>query len=186
MRILDANHLAATEHRLGDTRDNAAAPLPGQTLAVLEPALMLITDVVPCQDGHAQERSLLDAILAKVQARDLWVADRNFCVRHFLLGIAVRSGFFIIREHQGLSWEPAGKVRGLGRVEGGRLREQRVAIRDDQGEFVYLRRVVVELDAPTRDGDTAIGLLTNLPAAVDARTVAKPYRERWRAGGALQ
>jgi hypothetical protein len=148
MRILDGNHLAATEHRLRETRDNAAAPLPGQTLAILEPALMLITDLVPCQDGHAQERSLLDDILAKVRARDLWVADRNFCVRHFLLGIAARGGFFIIREHQGLSWEPAGKVRGLGRVEGGRLREQRVAIRDDQGEFVYLRRVVVERSRP--------------------------------------
>src|SRR5947199_329671 len=35
MRILDGNHLAATEHRLRETRDNAAAPLPGQTMAVL-------------------------------------------------------------------------------------------------------------------------------------------------------
>ena len=186
MRILDGNHLAATDHRLQETRDEAAAPLPGQTLAVLEPALMLITDIVPCEDGHAQERSLLDDILAKVRARDLWVADRNFCVRHFLLGLAARGGFFIIREHQGLSWEPAGRVRGLGRVEGGRLRERRVAIRDDQGQPVYLRRVVVELDQPTRDGDTEVALLTNLPAAVDARTVAKAYRKRWRIEGAFQ
>src|SRR5207248_7968086 len=51
---------------------------------------------------------------------------------------------------------------------------------------VYLRRVVVELDQPTRDGDTAIALLTNLPAAVDARTVAKAYRKRWRIEGAFQ
>jgi IS4 transposase len=186
MRILDGNHLAATEHRLPETRDNAAAPLPGQTLAVLEPALMLITDIVPCQDGHAQERSLLDCILAKVRARDLWVADRNFCVRHFLLAIAARGAFFIIREHQGLSWEPAGKVYGRGRVEGGRLREQRIAIRDDQGQRVYLRRVVVELDQPTRDGDREIALLTNLPEEVAARTVAKTYRKRWRIEGAFQ
>src|SRR5436305_1731027 len=68
MRILDGNHLAATEHRLRETRDQAAAPLPGQTLAVLEPALMLSTDLIPCQDGHAQERSLLDDVLAKVRA----------------------------------------------------------------------------------------------------------------------
>jgi IS4 transposase len=186
MRILDGNHLAATEHRLPETRDNAAAPLPGQTLAVLEPALMLISDVVPCQDGHAQERSLLDSILAKVQARDLWVGDRNFCVRHFLLGVAARCAFFILREHQGLSWEPAGKVHGRGRVEGGRLREQRVAIRDDHGRPVYLRRVVVVLDRPTRDGDTEIALLTNLPAEVGARTVAGAYRKRWRIEGAFQ
>jgi hypothetical protein len=130
---------------------------------------LLITDIVPCQDGQAQERSLLDSILAKVQARDLWVGDRNVCVRHFLVGIAARAAFFIIRGHQGLSWEPAGKVRGRGRVEGGRLREQRVAIRDDHGRPVYRRRVVVALDRPTRDGDTEIALLTNLPEEVGAR-----------------
>ena len=56
MRILDGNHLAATEHRLRETRDNAAAPLPGQTLAVLEPALMLITDLVPCGGGLRRMR----------------------------------------------------------------------------------------------------------------------------------
>ncbi len=186
MRILDGNHLAATEHRLEETRDNAAAPLPGQALAVLEPALMLITDIVLCQDGHAQERSLLDQIIAKVQARDLWVGDRNFCVRHFLLAIAGRLGFFIIREHKGLAWESAGKVRGRSRVEGGRLSEQRICIRDDQDRQVYLRRVVVALDEPTREGETEIALLTNLPEQVDARTVAKAYRKRWRIEGAFQ
>src|SRR5947209_18371368 len=58
-RILDGNHLAATEHRLRETRDNAAAPLPGQTLAILEPALMPITAVVPSQDGHPVEPSMV-------------------------------------------------------------------------------------------------------------------------------
>ena len=57
MRILDGNHLAATEHRLAETHPHSAAPLPGQTLVVLDPALMLIRDVFPCEDGHAQERS---------------------------------------------------------------------------------------------------------------------------------
>ncbi len=42
------------------------------------------------------------------------------------------------------------------------------------------RRVTVVLDEPTRDGDTAIHLLTNLPReAVDARAVAEIYRRRW-------
>src|SRR4051794_29412023 len=87
LRILDGNHLAATEHRLPETRHESAAPLPGQTLAVLEPARMLITELVLCQDGHAQERSLLADIIAKVEDRDLWLADRNFCVKHFLLAM---------------------------------------------------------------------------------------------------
>src|SRR5260370_13735322 len=66
-RILDGNHLAGTEHRLPETRQESAAPLPGQTLAVLEPARMLITEIVPCQDGHAQEPSLPDHIAAMLQ-----------------------------------------------------------------------------------------------------------------------
>ena len=37
-----------------------AGALPGQALVVLDPSLMLVTDVILCEDGHAQERSLLD------------------------------------------------------------------------------------------------------------------------------
>ena len=35
MRILDGNHLAATQRRLGVTRGHTAGPLPGQSLVVL-------------------------------------------------------------------------------------------------------------------------------------------------------
>jgi hypothetical protein len=180
VRILDGNHLAATEHRLKETRKEAAAPLPGQALVFFDPEVDLITDVLLEEDGHAQERSLLDDVVARLQARDLVVADRNLCVRKFLLGILAKGGFFAIREHAQVPWEPAGKIRGLGRTEGGRLREQRVSIRNDEGELVYLRRVVVELDEPTRKGDTSIAILCNLPEEdADARAVAKLYRRRW-------
>ena len=37
VRILDGNHLSATEHRLEELRTTWAAPLPGKVLAVLEP-----------------------------------------------------------------------------------------------------------------------------------------------------
>jgi hypothetical protein len=60
-KILDGNHLAASEHRLAELRRTWAAPLPGQTLeVVLDQQLMLATEVVLCEDGHAQERSLLE------------------------------------------------------------------------------------------------------------------------------
>jgi hypothetical protein len=180
VRILDGNHLAATEHRLKETRHEAAAPLPGQALVLYEPEADLVTDVLLEEDGHAQERSLLDDVLDRLNAKDLVVADRNMCVRCFLLGIIAKGGFFAIREHAQVEWESAGKLRRLGRTEGGRLREQRVSIRDDKGELVYLRRVVVELDEPTRDGDTVIAVLCNLPEEdADARAVAKLYRRRW-------
>jgi len=57
-RILDGNHLAGTEHRIKGLRRLRAAALPGQSLVILDPELMLMVDVVPCEDGYAQERSL--------------------------------------------------------------------------------------------------------------------------------
>ena len=65
-----------------------AGALPGQALVVLDPSLMLVTDVVLCEDGHAQERSLLGQILEIVRAKDVWIDDRNFCTTGFLFGIA--------------------------------------------------------------------------------------------------
>ena len=186
MRILDGNHLAATEHRLPETRHESAAPLPGQTLAVLDSARRLITDVVVCQDGHAQERSLLDQIIAKIQARDLWLADRNFCVKHFLLAIAARCGFFIIREHANLNPMVLGKLRRRGRIDSGRVSQQRIRIDGADGQVLVLRRVVLYLDVPTRDGESVINLVTNLPEdEVHPQTVAKVYRERWTIEGAF-
>ena len=63
IKIHDGNHLAATEHRIKELRTIRAGALPGQALVVLDPSLMLVTDVVLCEDGHAQERSLLGQIL---------------------------------------------------------------------------------------------------------------------------
>lgn len=180
VRILDGNHLAATEHRLKETRQQAAAPLPGLALVLFDPEADLVTDVLLEEDGHAQERSLLDRVIGRLDAKDLLLGDRNLCVRAFLLGVVAKGGFFAIREHAQVQWEPAGKLRRLGRTEGGRLREQRVSIKNDQGELVYLRRVVVELDEPTRDGDGYVAVLCNLPEEdADARAVAKLYRRRW-------
>ena len=48
---------------------NRAAALPGQSLVILDPRLMLATDIVQCEDGHAQERSLLDRILRSSRPR---------------------------------------------------------------------------------------------------------------------
>jgi hypothetical protein len=187
LRILDGNHLAATEHRLAETRADSAASLPGQALVVLDPALMLIRDVFPCEDGHAQERSLLDAVLQTVVERDVWMADRNFCVLSFLLGVARKSGCFIIREHKGLTWKCAGRLRSCGRIASGRVREQRVSVLDEEGQKWFLRRVVLQLDKPTRDGETELALLTNLPQeAATAREVAEHYRKRWTVETAFQ
>src|SRR4051794_13036454 len=85
-RILDGNHLAATQRRLKVSRGHSAGPLPGQSLAVLDPELMLVTDLIPCEDAHAQERALIGQVLPLVRKGDVWVGDRNFCTVDFLLG----------------------------------------------------------------------------------------------------
>jgi IS4 transposase len=149
---------------------------------------MLATDVVPCEDGHAQERSLLDQILAKVAAKDLWIADRNLCTTDFLFGIAGRGGFFAIRQHAStLHWEFVGKRRACGRIETGQVFEQTIRATNEADEILILRRITVLLDQPTRDGETELHILTNVPAK-DARAevIADLYRRRWTIETAFQ
>jgi hypothetical protein len=47
-RILDGNHLPGSEHRIKELRTIRAGALPGHALVVLDPRLMLATDVVLC------------------------------------------------------------------------------------------------------------------------------------------
>src|SRR3954465_8865618 len=91
-KILDGSHLPGTEHRIKPLRFTRAGALPGQALVVLDPERMLIDDVVLCEDGHAQERSLTEAVLAMVRPGDLWIKDRNFCTTALLFGIVRRGG----------------------------------------------------------------------------------------------
>ncbi len=181
MRILDGNHLAATEHRLKELRLLRSGPLPGQALVVYDPQWAMVTDVVPCEDGHAQERALLGEVLPLVQPKDVWVGDRNFCTTDFLFGIVARGGFFVIRQHaQTLHWELKGKWRYRGRSETGKVYEQAVELTDECGNTLTARRVTVELDKPTRDGDTEIHILTNIPGEdADALAIAAAYHGRW-------
>lgn len=183
MCVLDGNAIAATEHRLGETRANSAAPLPGKSLCVFRPAYQLVTDIVLCEDGHAQERSLVDPILALVEKGSLWVADRNFCFQRFLLGIAQKLGFFVLREHAGLNYKVASKLRRRGRSASGEILEQTVVIEPEEGDPLRLRRVVVKLDKATEDGDWELTLLTNLPKTVSPVVVSEAYRKRWTIEG---
>jgi IS4 transposase len=187
-KLLDGNHLAGTEHRIQELRTMRAGALPGHALVVFDPELMLAIDVVLCEDGHAQERSLLDQVLQTVAAQDLWIADRNFCTTNFLFGIAGRGGFFVIRQHAStLHYTLVGKRKARGRIETGAVFEQTLRATNDAGEVLFLRRVTVVLDKPTRDGDTEIHLLTNLPVRdARARVIANLYRRRWTIETAFQ
>jgi len=186
VRILDGNHLAATEHRIGELRNIAAGPLPGKVLAVFDPDRRLIVDLFPCEDGHAQERSMLLDVLDAMQPNEVWMADRNFCTALFLFQTVANDAYFVVRKHAtNVRCEPTGEQRKVGRIDTGMVYQQRVDIIDNWGERVSVRRITIKLDQPTEEGDWEIHLLTNLPNRVKATRIAQAYRARWKVEAAF-
>jgi IS4 transposase len=182
VKILDGNALAGTDHRIKELRPLSAAALPGKSLVVLDPALGLAVDVIPCEDGHAQERSLFAEVLDTVEADDLWIEDRNFCTLGFITGVAKRGGFVLVREHKGLPHQARSELQYMGRTETGAVFEQKVQISGEDGRSLKLRRIVIRLDEPTRDGETEVVLLTNV-RGVRTLALARLYLERWSIEG---
>jgi IS4 transposase len=180
-RILDGNHLGKTEHRIKETRDLVAGPLPGKSLVVYNPRFGAICDFVPIEDGYAQELSELDQIIQTLQAKQLWIADRNFCTLKLLYSIAVKCGCFVIRQHGKLKGEVVGKEKKIGKSETGMVYENKLVLPSYEGETLTIRRIVIKLDNATRDGDTEMVLLTNLPKDdADSVRVCELYRDRWK------
>jgi hypothetical protein len=179
VKIVDGNCLAASEHRVQELREAKGRALPGKSLVVYEPAPGLVTDVFPCEDGHAQERSLFGPRLKTVEAGDLWIEDRNFCTRNFLCDIDKRGAFFVSRQHQGFPFEILGPLRACGRTPTGQVAQQGVCVVDGQGTKHIFRRLRLKLNEATRDGATIIHILTNFPRQVSAQGVADLYRKRW-------
>jgi hypothetical protein len=190
IKILDGNALAATDKRLKVLRNIAAGAMPGKSLVVLDPQAGLAIDVFPCEDGHAQERSLLPLVVETVEAGDLWIEDRNFCTAGFIFGVCDRDGYVLVREHASLPWEPPLiTTHYVGRTETGEVREGEVEIKEEievleDGKIIKktrtlaLRHITIDLDEPTRDGETKVALLSNVKG-VDALTLAELYLKRW-------
>lgn len=186
-KILDGNHLGGTEHRLREMRTESAAPLPGKSLVVLDPRCRAIQDMFPIEDGHAQERTALDAVIDTIEAHDLWVADRNFCTHKLMYETAERNAAFVIRHHQNVVGTVSATRRLVGETERGRIYERAMQLEAYQGKVLTLRRIEIELRKPTRDGETLVALLTNLPAeAADALMVSDIYLGRWQIETAFQ
>jgi hypothetical protein len=184
-RILDGNVLAGTEHRIAPLRTTWSAGLPGMSLAVYEPASGLILDLVLEEDAHSQERALFDRVTA--EPGQLWIMDRNFCVRSLLFRIERAGAFFLVRWHRStLPFRATGRLRTRGRCGSGRISEQTIEVVDGDGVAHPLRRIVLELDEPTRDGETEIVLITNLPAEVTAGACCAAYAGRWQIEGHYQ
>lgn len=179
-RILDGTCLAGTDHRLDAIRQFAAKALPGKAIAVLDPISKLVVDIFLIEDGHAQERSKFDAILSTVKEKEIWIGDRNFCTKKFLMEIALEKSFFVIRQHGSLGYKVITELKEVGETETGNVFEQEVEI-EYQGQNLRCRRILVKLLKPTRDNEMEIAILTNLPIDVaNGVKVAEMYRGRWK------
>ena len=107
------------------------------------------------------------------------IADRHFCIVKFLWDVAAAKCCFAIRQHGRLKGELLGKRRLVGRCPTGVVYEQRLRLCDGDRELT-VRRITIELDAPTRDGDRQLHILSNLlEQDAPAEEIATLYHRRW-------
>ena len=125
-------------------------------------------------------------LLEKVQPRQCWIADSDFSTCHFMFGVAQRKAYFLVRQHGALQGELVGRRRRLGHIATGVVYQQQLRVTHSDGRSMLVRRITVELNEPTRDGDTEIHLLTNLPEKFQGRKVAVAYLSRWQIEAAFQ
>ena len=185
LRVLDGNHLPASEKRFGALRGFRGAALPGHTLVVYDPDSALVCDIVACEDAHQSERVGATALIERAQAQQVWIGDRHFCTRALMQGLAERGASFIVREH---AKHPRLGIRGGwsedAPIETGHVREQAIELAEPSADAAWRwRRIEIVLRTPTEAGDETIVLWSNLPQDIDAATIARLYRKRWRIEG---
>ena len=214
LRIVDGNHLAASDKRLKVLRGHRGAALPGHSLVVYDPDAGLVCDMVACEDAHESERVGVLPLIERAQCGQLWIADRHFCTHTILDSLARTGAHFLVREHAkhprvaqqgdwskpqrtdtGAVCEQTIAVEGIHvqPARGGKKAAQSSAPDSSQPETAgpatqpgAWRRIQITLDSPTEAGEHTIGLWTNLPMTVDAATLAQLYRKRWRIEGMFQ
>lgn len=183
VRILDGTDLDGTEHRLGVLRATHSAGLPGRCVVCYDPASGLVLDVAASEDAYTSERVLARAILDHARPDDLYVCDRFYCTTELLFRLCDSRASFVVRQFDRLRWRVLEDHGPCGRVETGAVSEQAVEVEDPAtGDRRPMRRITLRLDAPTRDGESEIRLLTNL-RGIRAARVCDLYRTRWTIEG---
>lgn len=175
---VDGNVLAKSDKRLKVLREVKGAPLPGKVVARFDLQRQVFDRAYVLLDGHSQESTCCDRIVEDLASMDVLIADRHYCIVPFLTKIAEASGFFVIRQHGRLSGVLLGERKRVGSISTGVVYQQEMKLSAADGAMT-VRRITVELNEPTRDGDQVIHVLTNLPEKVAATTVAELYRHRW-------
>lgn len=175
---VDGNVLLKSGIRLGVTRQSKGAPFSGKVIARFDLQRQLFDQAYVLLDGHAHESESHKRIVSNLQAKDVLIADRNFCIVGFMESIATADAFFVIRHHERLPGDLQGKLKFIGSTEAGKVYEQEMKCTAAEVSMV-VRRITVALEKPTRDKETEIHILTNMPSEISALTIAAAYRHRW-------
>ncbi|WP_417848842.1 transposase [Thalassoglobus sp.] len=175
---VDGNHLQESEKRLGPLRDAYDAPLPGTTVARFDHQRQVFDRAYLLDDAHAQESTLQDRIVADLKPDDLLLGDRQYCVLRFLHGIDAAQAAFVIRQHGRFKGVLQGAPRQVGQTSRGTVSEQELRT-SDRDDAQVMRRITITLNKLTKDGESEVHLLTNVPAEVNALTISELYLVRW-------
>ena len=90
-----------------------------------------------------------------------------------------------MREHESLPWQELGELEYVEESATGKVFEQEIEMKFEGQEFI-VRRVVVKLERPTRQGDTEVVVLTNLPTTIGALKITELYLKRWQVENLFQ
>ena len=144
----------------GTSEPTSQDSLVDSSLAVFDPILKMVVDVISCKEGNAWNQ-----VLPEPDYRDLWIADHNLCTPSFLTHLATHKACFLITHHPRISWKPTGL-----NIPRGDITEQ----------DIILPGVDVENQAWRRISHAGINLLTNLPlSAANARHIIRLYQDPW-------
>jgi Transposase DDE domain len=180
LKTVDGNYLAGTDRRLKELRGSGAAALPGMSVVLRDDRTGLLSEALLREDAYTNERALSELILAWLAADDLLLGDRNYCTLDLFRGVILRQAFFLIRHNKALHLHALSERKRVGKTETGVVYQYRVRLGEGR-DAPECRCIVIELFEPTRDGDTEVVLLTNVPAKrAKAKDLADLYQRRWR------
>lgn len=183
LRVVDGNHLPASEKRLDALRRERGAARPGFSVVVYDPDLDQVVDLQPCEDAYASERVGVLPLLENARAGQLWMADRLYCTLPVMEACEDAGAAFIVREpskHPRLLQE--GDWQESVAVATGSVREQIIEVKGGR----QWRRIELNLQKATESGDTTLLFWSNLPETISTEQIADLYRRRWSIEGMFQ
>ena len=101
-----------------------------------------------------------------------------------MFGMAQREAVFVVRQHAQVQGELLGRAKRTGITCRGPVSEQAMLVRNPaSGETMRVRRITIKLTVPSRDGDTELHILSNVPRGrASAAQLARVYGKRWSIG----